>query len=104
MRTIMIFIVALFIPVATLADHHRVVAAEVKAAVTAFNTAYADGKVDDYFSYYAGDAIVYFVDYRLRTPDGNVSASKAYESEVWQNIDGSWRIVNLHYSEIPDEN
>ena len=45
----------------------------------------------------------YFVDYRLREPDGNVSTSKAFESEVWQKIDGEWKIVNLHYSEIPAE-
>lgn len=52
-----------------------------------------------------GAAVVatYFVDYRLRTPDGNTSASRAYESEVWQQIDGDWKIVNLHYSEIPEE-
>ena len=45
----------------------------------------------------------YFVDYRLRTPDGELSASKAFESEVWRKIDGEWKIVNLHYSEIPEQ-
>jgi ketosteroid isomerase-like protein len=51
-----------------------------------------------------GDVAVatYFVDYRLRMPDGEISASKAFESEVWQRIDGEWKIVNLHYSEIPE--
>lgn len=51
-----------------------------------------------------GDAAVvsYFVDYRLRTPDGETSSSRAYESDVWQKADGKWRIVNLHYSGIPE--
>lgn len=53
----------------------------------------------------SGDVAVatYFVDYRLRMPNGEVSVAKAFESEVWQKIDGDWKIVNLHYSEIPDE-
>lgn len=45
----------------------------------------------------------YFVDYALRTPDGALETSKAFESEVWRKIDGAWKIVNLHYSEIPDD-
>ena len=45
----------------------------------------------------------YFVDYRLRTPDGELSESKAFESEVWRKIDDEWKIVNLHYSEIPEQ-
>jgi ketosteroid isomerase-like protein len=51
----------------------------------------------------SGDVAVasYFVDYRLREPDGNVSVAKAFESEVWQKIGDDWQIVNLHYSEIP---
>ncbi len=52
-----------------------------------------------------GDVAVasYFVDYRLRAPDGNVSVAKAFESEVWQKIGDDWKIVNLHYSEIPGD-
>ena len=52
-----------------------------------------------------GDIAVatYFVDYRLRMPDGEISASKAFESEVWRKIDGDWKIINLHYSEIPEQ-
>ena len=42
----------------------------------------------------------YFVDYRMRSPNGDISASKAFESDVWQHIDGDWRIVSLHYSEF----
>jgi ketosteroid isomerase-like protein len=53
----------------------------------------------------SGDVAVasYFVDYRLRAPDGEISASKAFESEVWRKIDDEWKIINLHYSEIPGQ-
>ncbi|MDZ7768623.1 MAG: nuclear transport factor 2 family protein [Woeseiaceae bacterium] len=53
----------------------------------------------------SGDVAVasYFVDYRLRAPDGNVSVARAFESEVWQKIGDDWKVVNLHYSEIPDD-
>jgi ketosteroid isomerase-like protein len=44
----------------------------------------------------------YFVDYRMRTPDGEVSEARAFESDVWQIIDGVWKLVNVHYSEIAD--
>ena len=27
------------------------------------------------------------------------SDARAYETEVWQKIDGEWKIVNLHYTE-----
>ena len=52
-----------------------------------------------------GDVAVasYFIDYRLRTPDGEVTELKAFESDVWQKIDGAWKVVSLHYTEIlPD--
>lgn len=42
-----------------------------------------------------------FVDNRTRAPDGSTSATRAFETDVWQKIDGKWRIVSLHYSEIP---
>lgn len=45
----------------------------------------------------------YFIDYRMRTPDGEVAEAKAFESDVWQKIDGKWKIVALHYTEIPPE-
>ncbi|HEX6261134.1 MAG TPA: nuclear transport factor 2 family protein [Woeseiaceae bacterium] len=53
----------------------------------------------------SGDVAVasYFVDYRLREPGGDVSVAKAFESEVWQKIGDDWKIVNLHYSEIPGD-
>lgn len=52
-----------------------------------------------------GDIVLatYFIDYRLRTPDGEVSELKAFESDVWQKIDGAWKVVSLHYDEIAPE-
>lgn len=42
----------------------------------------------------------YFVDNTTRSPDGETSSSRAYETDVWQKIDGEWKIVNLHFSEL----
>jgi len=49
-----------------------------------------------------GDAAVatYFIDYRLRGADASISTSKAFETDVWQMIDGKWKVVALHYSEF----
>jgi len=44
-----------------------------------------------------------FVDNRTRDPDGTKSTVKAFETDVWQKIDGDWKIISLHYSEIPPE-
>ncbi len=41
-----------------------------------------------------------FVDNRTRSPDGSTSTSKAFETDVWQKIDGKWQIISLHYSVI----
>ena len=45
----------------------------------------------------------YFIEYRLRSPDREVSETKAFESDVWQKIDGAWKVVSLHYTAIPPE-
>lgn len=45
----------------------------------------------------------YFVDNASRSPDGETTTAKAFESDVWQKIDGRWQIVSLHYTEIPPE-
>jgi ketosteroid isomerase-like protein len=45
----------------------------------------------------------YFVNNRTRSADGEVSTERAFESEVWQKIDGEWKVVNLHYSVILPE-
>jgi len=52
-----------------------------------------------------GDTAVtaYFVENRSRSPEGDINEEKAYESDVWQKIDGVWKIISLHYSVIPPE-
>jgi len=52
-----------------------------------------------------GDVAVasYFIDYRLRAPDGEITELKAFETDVWQKIDGAWKVVSLHYTEILSE-
>jgi uncharacterized protein (TIGR02246 family) len=42
----------------------------------------------------------YFVDNETRTEDGGVAPAKAFETDVWQKIDGEWKIISLHYTEI----
>ncbi|MEE4161023.1 MAG: nuclear transport factor 2 family protein [Woeseiaceae bacterium] len=151
MKYLLASVAGLFLCGAVMADHHASIEAEVRDTVTAFNAAYAENRVDDYFGYYADDASVYFygarqdldayyaewkemaaagggverndmsdlriqvmpggdvavasyfVDYRYRAPDGDISAAKAFESEVWRKVDGAWKIVNLHYSEYAAE-
>lgn len=45
----------------------------------------------------------YFVDYRLRLPDDEISTARAFETEVWKKTGGEWKLVHLHYSEIPED-
>lgn len=45
----------------------------------------------------------YFIDFQMRLPDGQASASRAFETDVWQKIDGNWKVASLHYTEIPPE-
>ena len=44
-----------------------------------------------------------FIDNRSRSPEGEVSTVRAFETDVWQKIDGEWKIVTLHYTEIEPE-
>lgn len=44
-----------------------------------------------------------FIDNRTRSPDGTTATSRAFETDVWQKIDGKWKIISLHYSEISAE-
>ncbi|WOJ94809.1 nuclear transport factor 2 family protein [Congregibacter variabilis] len=44
-----------------------------------------------------------FIDNRTRWPDGSVTTSRAFETDVWQRIAGEWKVVSLHYSEISPE-
>ena len=41
-----------------------------------------------------------FIDNRTRSPDGTTATSRAFETDVWQKIDGKWQIISLHYSGI----
>jgi ketosteroid isomerase-like protein len=52
-----------------------------------------------------GDAAVatYFVDNQTRSADGEVTAAKAFETDVWQKAHGEWKIISLHYCEITAE-
>ena len=45
----------------------------------------------------------YFVHNVTRSPDGETTTARAFESDVWQKIDDQWQIVALHYTEIPAE-
>ena len=44
-----------------------------------------------------------FIDNITRSPDGSKSAIRAFETDVWQKIDGEWKIISLHYTELPAE-
>ena len=41
-----------------------------------------------------------FIDNRRREPDGTRVTAKAFQTDVWQKIDGKWKIISLHYSEF----
>ena len=158
MRNILCCFVIVLMSFSVMAEHHG--AEKVKkgaknaalyAAIKAFDHAYANNDVEDYFSFYADDAMVFvgeervdmaayhemwiglmaagggvernemsdlqvrfmpngdvavatsFIDNRTRSPDGTTSTSKAFETDVWQMIDGKWKIVSLHYSGISAE-
>ena len=95
---------------AALAAHHGSAEDEVRAAADAFNTAYATNDIEAYFDLViqmmpGGETAIAtsFIDNRTRSPEGEVSTVRAFETDVWQKIDGEWKIVSLHYSEIaPD--
>ena len=42
----------------------------------------------------------YILETVSRSADGAVSTVHASETDVWQKIDGDWKIVSLHYTEI----
>ena len=43
-----------------------------------------------------------FIDNTTRSADGEVSTERGFETDVWQKIDGEWKIISLHYSEISE--
>ncbi|NND60114.1 MAG: DUF4440 domain-containing protein [Gammaproteobacteria bacterium] len=44
-----------------------------------------------------------FIDNVTRSPDGSKSSIRAFETDVWQKIDGEWKVISLHYTELPAE-
>jgi ketosteroid isomerase-like protein len=148
---ILVLLVATLASFSAFADHHGKTAAEVEAAVRAFNAAYAENEVETYFSYYADDVSIYFYgarqdvnayhdlwaeevaagyavqanelsDLRIQVladgavaiasyfvatkslpVDGEQVSVKAFESDVWEKTEDGWKVVSLHYSEIPQE-
>ena len=44
-----------------------------------------------------------FIENRTRGRDGKTSTSSAFETDVWQKIEGEWKIISLHHSRIPAE-
>jgi ketosteroid isomerase-like protein len=155
MRNILCCFVIVLMSFSVMAEHHGVKKgaenAALHAAIKAFDHAYANNDVEDYFSFYADDVTAYFgdgrvdiaayhkmwidlmaagggvelnemsdlqvqvmpsgdfaiatsfIDNRTRSPDGTTSTSRAFETDVWQLIDGKWKIVSLHYSAISAE-
>ena len=43
----------------------------------------------------------FFIDYRFRNPGGEITVEQAFETEVWQKIDGAWKLVGMHNNVIP---
>jgi ketosteroid isomerase-like protein len=144
-------IVIALISFSAMAEHHSSQDADLHASIKAFDSAYANNDVENYFRFYAGDATVYFygarqdisayheewtalmksgggveknemsdlqvqlmpsgdvaiatsfIDNRTRAADGTTSTSRAFETDVWQKINGEWKIISLHYSDIAPE-
>ena len=44
-----------------------------------------------------------FIDNITRSPDGSKESIRAFETDVWQKIDGEWKVISLHYTELPAE-
>ena len=44
-----------------------------------------------------------FINNRTRSAEGEVTNERAFETDVWQKIDGEWKIISLHYTEIPPD-
>jgi len=74
MKKLLTCLVAVLIPISTMAEQHSSAETEVHAAVEAFNGAYATNDVESYFSYYTEDATIHF--------DGARQNVAAYH-EVW---------------------
>ena len=54
----------------------------------------------------SGDVAVVtgFVDDWTRSANGQTTKVRAFETDIWQKIDGEWKVVGVHYSPIePDD-
>ena len=45
----------------------------------------------------------FFIDYRFRNPGGEITVEQAFETEIWEKIDGAWKLVGMHNNVIPPE-
>ena len=45
-----------------------------------------------------------FIDNRTRYADDTIDEARAFETDVWQKVGGAWKIISLHFSEIPEAN
>lgn len=45
-----------------------------------------------------------FIHNITRAPDGSKNTIRAFETDVWQKIDGEWKVISLHYTELPEAN
>ena len=62
MRKILSCFVIIFMSFSAMAEHHETEAADLHAAIKAFDRAYATNDVEKYFSFYADGATAYFGD------------------------------------------
>ncbi len=84
------------------ADYHE----EWSAMVDAGGAVEKNDPADVQVQVMPGDEVAvatYFVDNATRSPDGETAVARAFESDVWQKIEGEWKIVSLHYTEIAPE-
>jgi ketosteroid isomerase-like protein len=79
---------------------------DYSATVEAGGAVQKNGVVDLKIRMLPGDEagiVTFFVDYRFHNPGGAITVEKAFETEVWQKIDGAWKLVGLHNNVIPPE-
>ncbi len=45
----------------------------------------------------------FFIDYRFHNPGGEITVEQAFETGVWEKIDGEWKLVGMHNNVIPPQ-
>ena len=48
-------------------------------------------------------AISYLADTATRSPDGEVTVERAFETDVWEKRADGWKVVLLHFNYVPTE-